>query len=74
MMNRNTYATDLTDYQWSRLRPWIANDALTVRPPKYSKQEIVNAILYVTQTGCPCRLLPHDFTPYRIVFHWFRKW
>ena len=44
------------------------------RPAKYSRREIINAILYVTRNGCTWRALPHDLPPYRIVFHYFRLW
>src|SRR3954462_4633056 len=44
------------------------------RPEAYPKREIVNAIRYVVRTGCAWRLLPHDFPPYRIVYHYFRTW
>ena len=26
------------------------------------------------RSGCPWRLLPHDFPPWKTVFHYFRKW
>ena len=68
------YPTDLTDRQWRRMQPWVPDDAATGRPAKYTKREIINAILYVTRNGCTWRALPHDFPPYRIVFYWFRKW
>lgn len=73
-MSRKPYPTDLTDHQWRRMKPWVPVDAATGRPSKYTKREIVNAILYVTRNGCTWRGLPHDLPPYRIVFHWFRKW
>jgi putative transposase len=73
-MSRMPYPTDLTDAQWRRLQPWVPSDAPTGRPSKYSKREIINSVLYVTRNGCAWRSLPHDFPPYRIVFHWFRKW
>ena len=73
-MSRMPYPTDLTDPQWRRMQPWVPDDAATGRPPKYTKREIINAILYVTRNGCTWRALPHDFPPYRIVFHWFRRW
>ena len=29
---------------------------------------------YVLRSGCPWRLLPHDFPPWSTVYHHFRKW
>lgn len=73
-MDRKPYPTDLTDAQWRRIACWMPPDAATGRPPKYTKREILNAILYVTRNGCTWRALPHDLPPFTIVFHWFRKW
>ena len=73
-MRRISYPTDLSDAQWRRLAPWVPEPRPGGRPAKYARREIVNAILYVTRNGCTWRNLPHDFPPYRIVFHYFRLW
>jgi transposase len=73
-MRRTSYSTDLTDAQWRRIAPWVPAPKPGGRPAKYSRREIINAILYVTRNGCTWRSLPHDFPPYRIVFHYFRLW
>ena len=31
-------------------------------------------MFYVLKSGCPWRLLPRDFPPWKTVYHWFRKW
>src|SRR5215208_1034624 len=38
-----------------------------------STREILNAIFYVVRSGCSWRLLPHDFPPWRRVYHYFRQ-
>src|SRR5688572_8730569 len=73
-MRRNSYPTDLRDGQWRGIAPWVPEPKSGGRPAKYSRREIINAILYVTRNGCTWRSLPHDFPPYRIVFHYFRLW
>jgi transposase len=40
----------------------------------HERREIVNAILYVLRSGCPWRLLPHDFPAYGTLYDYFRKW
>jgi putative transposase len=35
--------------------------------------EILNAIFYVVRSGCSWRLVPHDFPPWRSVYHYFRE-
>ena len=73
-MNRTRYPTDLTDAQWKLIEPYVPKPKPGGRPPKYSRREIVNAILYQTRNGCVWRALPHDLPPYRIAFHYFRVW
>jgi putative transposase len=34
----------------------------------------LNAVFYLLKSGCPWRLLPRDFPPWKTVYHWFRKW
>mgnify|MGYP000986076985 CR=1 FL=1 len=73
-MKRNSYPTDLTDEQWRRVEPWVPAPKAGGRPARYPRREVVNAILYLVRNGCTWRSLPHDLPPYRIVFHYFRKW
>jgi len=74
MAKRARYSTDCTDAEWQVIAPLIPAAKAGGRPEAYPKREIVNAIRYVVRTGCAWRLLPHDFPPYRIVYHYFRTW
>ena len=44
----------------------------TGRPRLHSLREILDAIFYLLKSGCAWRLLPHDFPPWRTVYHYFR--
>ncbi len=37
-------------------------------------REILDAVFYVVRGGCAWRLLPHDFPPWKTVYHYFRLW
>jgi putative transposase len=74
MAKRTRYHTDCTDAEWRVIGALIPAAKPGGRPEQYPKREIVNAIRYLVRTGCPWRLLPHDFPPYRIVYHYFRTW
>jgi putative transposase len=39
----------------------------------YPLREIIDAIFYLLRSGCSWRLLPHDFPPWRSVYHCFRQ-
>jgi putative transposase len=34
----------------------------------------LDAVFYVLKSGCPWRLLPMDFPPWKTVYDWFRRW
>jgi putative transposase len=44
------------------------------RPREVDLREIVNAIVYVTRTGCQWTALPHDLPHFRTVYWYHRKW
>ena len=58
------YRTDLTDEQWAILEPLFPERSGPGRPRELDLREVVNAILYLTRTGCQWRLLPKDFPNY----------
>jgi hypothetical protein len=53
--------SDLSDAQWTRLRILPAHPKTEGRPRAYSLREVLDAIFYASKSGCPWRLLPHDF-------------
>ncbi len=65
-----TYPSDMTDSQWQVIKKIIDND----RKRKHEMREIVNAILYITKTGCQWRMLPKGYAPWQTVYYYFRKW
>ena len=74
MDTRNRYATDLSNRHWAQVERVIPAPKPGGRPAKYDRREIVNALLYVTRTGCQWRLLPKDLPPWRIVYWYFMLW
>ena len=74
MSKRQSYATDLTDAEWKVLEPWVPPVKWGGRPAEHSRREIVNALLYVSRTGCQWRLLPHDLPYWKTVYTYFRTW
>jgi transposase len=40
----------------------------------HNTREILDAIFYVLRSGSAWRLLPHDFPPWKTVYHYFRLW
>jgi putative transposase len=71
---RKAYQTDLSDAEWFFLEPLLPLPNATGRPKTHSTREILNAVFYIVRGGCAWRLLPHDFPPWKTVYHYFRFW
>ncbi len=71
---RKPYPIDLSDAKWACLEPHLSIPKAIGRPPIHNQREILDAVFYVLRSGCPWRFLPHDFPPWKTVFHYFRAW
>jgi putative transposase len=72
---RRPYLTDLSDAEWECLEALLPTPENQGRPRLHSlREEILDAIFYVVRSGCAWRLLPHDFPPWKSVYHYFRAW
>ena len=67
------YSTDLTDKQWSIIRALFRREKRKKHLKKHTKRELVNAVLYLTKTGCQWSLLPKDFPNYKTVFSFYNR-
>jgi len=72
-MRPEQYPSDLTDAQWSLVKPFIPVYP-GGRPRKTSMRDVVDAIFYVLRTGCQWRFLPKDFPPKSTVWGYFDEW
>jgi putative transposase len=72
-MKRN-YPTDLTDAEWEHIEPFVPAPKCRGRQRIHSPREILNAVFYVLRSGCPWRLLPREYPPWKTVYHYFRQW
>ena len=68
------YPTDLTDAQWAVIKPRL--DEMTgnyTHSIQNDYRQYMNAILYLTKTGCQWSMLPNDFPKYTAVKSFFRR-
>ena len=73
-MSHRAYPSDLSDAQWWVLAPLIPPPRPGGRPRSVDMRAVVDAILYVARNGATWRALPHDYPPWRTVYHYFRAW
>jgi transposase len=72
-MRTRRYPSDLTDEQWAlvkRLIPVYPGG----RPRTTPMRDVLDAIFYITRTGCQWRFLPKDFPPRSTVWRYFDEW
>jgi putative transposase len=73
-MESRRYPTDLSDDEWRCLGPYLHRATRRGRPRLHGLRAILDAVFYVLKSGCPWRLLPRDFPPWKTVYDWFRRW
>jgi putative transposase len=73
-MESRKYPTDLSDDEWRCIRAHLPEPTGQGRPRLHGLRAILDAVFYVLKSGCPWRLLPREFPPWKTVYDWFRKW
>jgi putative transposase len=77
---RKPYPTDLKDKEWAKIEHLLpvprsgGKQTAGGRPTKYDRREILNALFYMTRSGCTWRMLPHDLPPWEVVYMYFSQW
>jgi putative transposase len=71
-MNKR-YPSDMTDDQWERLEPIFCIESTLGRPRDVDMREVLNAIFYISKSGCQWGMLPKEFPPKSTVFYYFDK-
>ncbi len=77
---RKPYPSDLKDKEWAKVEHLVprprsgGKSTAGGRPPKYDRREILNALFYLTRSGCTWRMLPHDLPPWEVVYMYFAQW
>lgn len=73
---RMAYPSDLSDAQWAIIEPMLpASKSVTRgRPRTTNMKEVVNAIMYVSRSGCQWDMVPHDLLPKSTVYEYFSQW
>lgn len=64
---------ELTDEQWEAIQDLFPGPARTGRPPM-DRRTVMNAIIWLNNTGAKWRDLPADFGNWRTVYGWFDLW
>ena len=72
--NNGRYASDLTDEEWKVIERFIPKAGSLGRPCETDMGEVVNALLYIAETGCRWRMPPRDYPLCSTVRGYFHRW
>ena len=73
-LGRQAYPSDLTNEQCELVEPLVPAISPHAAYHVHTRRKILNAILYVLRSGCPWRMLPHEFPAWETVYCYFRRW
>jgi len=71
--NKRAYPSSLTDDEWELIMPHLPSECGRGRRRQHCWREILDAVFYLTRTGCQWRNLPHDFPKWQTVYYHFQK-
>jgi transposase len=68
------YPSDLTDAEWALIAPMLPPAKRGGRRRSVDLRAVLQALLYLLETGCQWRHLPKDFPPRSTVWGYFDLW
>lgn len=74
MSQAKAFPTRLTDAEWAILESLVPANRPGGRPPKYSRRDLLEAMVYAVRQGCTWRALPSEFPHWNTVFWYFQEW
>jgi putative transposase len=74
LMKRKPYPTDCSEAEWAILESRLQKASGRGAPRRVQLREVLNALRYLTRTGCQWRMLPHDFPHWETVYSYFQLW
>ena len=68
------YPSDVTDGEWSLLKPHIPRAKRGGNRRHVDEREIVNGLMYILSTGCQWRAIPKDLPARSTLYGYFDLW
>ena len=73
-MSYQLFPSDQSDREWEYIKSFVPASKLGGRDRTTDMRQVINAIFYITRTGCPWRYLPREYPPWQTVYGYFRIW
>lgn len=66
--------SDLSDFEWARIKPLLPPQKPHVGRPSLDHRKIINGILWVERTGGPWRQMPRCYGTWSTVASRYHRW
>ena len=73
-MSRKPYPSDISEEEWHFVAPYLTLMDVHAPQRRHDLREVFNALRWLARAGAPWRLLPHDLSPWQMVYQQFRRW
>ena len=74
MRPRKQYPSDVSRERFEKIRPLFEGARKRIKPRTVDLYEVINAALYLLESGCRRHMLPDEFPLWRAVHFYFAKW
>lgn len=68
------YPSDVSDEEWEFCVGYLTLMDEDAPQREYPLRAVFNALRYFVRAGCPWRLMPHDLSPWRVVYEQTQRW
>ena len=68
------YPSDVSDEEWAFCAPYLTLMKEDAPQREHDLRAVFNALRYLVRAGCPWRLMPHDLSPWRVVYEQTQRW
>ena len=72
-VSRPPCPSDVSDEEGAFVAPYLALRRPDAGQRAHDLREVFNALRWLVRGGAPWRLLPHDFPPWKSIYHYFRS-
>ena len=73
-MASNIRRYELSDNEWTRLKPYFEGEAQKKGRPRRDARELLNAILWIARSGAAWRDLPERYGAWQTAYKRFVQW
>lgn len=68
------YPSDLSEQQWKLISDYFPKARTGGRSRTTDVQKVLNAIFYLSRSGCAWRYLPREYPPWQTVYMYYAQW